>query len=76
VCCRRADIPFERVSKTTYQIRRHIPNRMMENIMVPRNHELAPKSRQALSLTHPNAAGIDIGSASSKAVTRAKRCLG
>jgi transposase len=37
---------------------------MMENIMVPRNHELAPKSRQALSLTHPNAAGIDIGSAS------------
>ena len=35
--------------------------------MVPRNRSLSlksPKSQQALSLTHPNAAGIDIGSAS------------
>jgi len=32
--------------------------------MAPRNRSLSPKSRQALSLTHPNAAGIDIGSAS------------
>ena len=32
--------------------------------MAQRNRELSSKSRQALSLTHPNAAGIDIGSAS------------
>lgn len=35
--------------------------------MAQRNHRVPPKpskSRQALSLTHPNAAGIDIGSAS------------
>jgi len=32
--------------------------------MAQRNRSLSPKSRQALSLTHPNAAGIDIGSAS------------
>lgn len=66
MCCRRADIPFERVSKTTYPIRRHIPNWMMENVMAQRNRSLPlkpSKSRQALSLTHPNAAGIDIGSA-------------
>jgi transposase len=39
---------------------------MMEQAMVPRNRSLSlksPKSQQALSLTHPNAAGIDIGSA-------------
>ena len=63
VCRRRADIPFERVSKTTCPIRRPIPTWMMENVMAPRNRSLSPKSRQALSLTHPNAAGIDIGSA-------------
>ena len=35
--------------------------------MAQRNHSVSPKpgkSRQALTLTHPNAAGIDIGSAS------------
>jgi hypothetical protein len=40
---------------------------MMENVMAQRNCSIPPKSRrsrQALSLTHPNAAGIDIGSAS------------
>jgi transposase len=36
----------------------------MENVMAQRNRSLSPKSRQALSLTHANAAGIDIGSAS------------
>jgi transposase len=39
----------------------------MENVMAQRNRSIPPKptkSRQALSLTHPNAAGIDIGSAS------------
>jgi transposase len=40
---------------------------MMENVMAQRNRSIplnTPKRRQALSLTHPNAAGIDIGSAS------------
>jgi transposase len=38
---------------------------MMENAMAQRNlSSKSSKSRQALSLTHPNAAGIDIGSAS------------
>jgi transposase len=40
---------------------------MMENAMAQRNRSVplkCSKSRQALSLTHPNAAGIDIGSAS------------
>jgi transposase len=39
----------------------------MEQAMAQRNRSLklkSPKSAQALSLTHPNAAGIDIGSAS------------
>jgi transposase len=37
---------------------------MMENAMAQRNLSSKPsKSRQTLSLTHPNAAGIDIGSA-------------
>jgi transposase len=39
----------------------------MEQAMAQRNRSLSlksPKSRQALSLIHPNAAGIDIGSAS------------
>jgi len=47
-------------------MRRHIPQRMMEYVLAQRNHRLSlsPKSRQALSVTHPNAAGIDIGSAS------------
>jgi transposase len=40
---------------------------MMEQAMAHRNRSVSPKpgkSRQALTLTHPNAAGIDIGSAS------------
>jgi transposase len=53
----RTAIPFERVSTTTYPNRRGIPNEMMEEGMV------RPK-RAVLDLTHPNAAGIDIGSAS------------
>jgi transposase len=39
---------------------------MMEQAMAQRNRSLSlksPKSRQALSLVHPNAAGIDIGGA-------------
>jgi transposase len=39
---------------------------MMEQAMAQRNRSLSlksPKSRQTLSLVHPNAAGIDIGSA-------------
>jgi transposase len=48
-------------------MRRHISLLMMEQAMAQRNHKLCPppgKSRAALTLTHPNAAGIDIGSAS------------
>jgi len=55
------DIPFERVIKTTYPIRRHVPTSMMEDRMAQRNRTI---SRGGLSLTHPNAAGIDIGCAS------------
>jgi hypothetical protein len=46
---------------------RHIPQRMVEQAMAQRNRgtNLKPgKARQALTLVHPNAAGIDIGSAS------------
>lgn len=53
----RTAIPFERVSTTTYPNRRGIPNEMMEEGM-------ARRKRAVLDLTHPNAAGIDIGSAS------------
>jgi transposase len=45
----------------------HIPKRMMEIIMVQRKQKIsikASKSREALTITHPNAAGIDIGSSS------------
>jgi transposase len=55
------------VSTTTYPIQRHIPQRMMEQALAQRNYRLSRKpgtSRQALTITHPNAAGIDIGSAS------------
>jgi transposase len=48
-------------------MRRHIPNSMMEQSMAQRNRSVplkAGKSRSALTITHPNAAGIDIGSAS------------
>jgi hypothetical protein len=67
VCNRWVDIPFERVSKTTYPMQRHIPQRMMEQAMAQRNRSVSlkpGKSRAALTITHPNAAGIDIGSAS------------
>ena len=50
---------------TTYPMRRHIPQRILEQILAPRNRSLKPgKSRAVLTITHPNAAGIDIGSAS------------
>jgi transposase len=49
-------------------MRRHIPQRMMEQAMAQRNRSLTSspgRSRAAaLTITHPNAAGIDIGSAS------------
>jgi hypothetical protein len=52
-----AIIPFERVSTTTYPNRRGIPNEIMEEGM-------AVRKRTTLELAFPNAAGIDIGSAS------------
>ena len=61
-----ADIPFERVSWTTYPMRRHIPKRIMEHGMAQRNRSVslkAGKSKAALTITQPNAAGIDVGSA-------------
>jgi transposase len=48
-------------------MRRHIPQRMMEQPVAQRNRTLSlkpGKSRQALTITHPSAAGIDIGSVS------------
>jgi transposase len=47
-------------------MQRHIPQRMMEQALAQRkrNVSLKPGKSQALTLTHPNAAGIDIGSAS------------
>jgi len=53
----RTAIPFERLSITTYPNCRGIPNVMMEEGMTQRK-------RVVLELAHPNAAGIDIGSAS------------
>lgn len=53
----RAAIPFERVSTTTYPSRRGIPIVIMEEAMAVRKKVL-------VELAHPNAAGIDIGSAS------------
>ena len=53
----KAIIPFERVSTTTYPNRCGIPNEIMEESM-------AVRKRTALELAFPNAAGIDIGSAS------------
>ncbi len=47
-------------------MRRHFPQRMMEQALAQRNRSLPLKpgnARAALTLTHPNAAGIDIGSA-------------
>ncbi len=67
VCSHRVDIPFKRVSNTTYPMRCRIPYRIMEEPLAQRKRNvcLKPgKSRQTLSITHPNAAGIDIGSAS------------
>jgi hypothetical protein len=51
------DIPFERVSKTTYPSQCGVPLEMMEDVM-------AKRKQSKLELTHPKAAGIDIGSAS------------
>ena len=51
------DILFERVSTTKYPNQRGIPIEMMEDALVKRK-------QSNLELTHPNAAGIDIGSAS------------
>jgi hypothetical protein len=52
-----AGIPFERVSTTTNPNPCGIPIEMMEDVM-------ARRKQSKLELTHPNAAGIDIGSAS------------
>jgi hypothetical protein len=52
-----AGIPFERVSTTTNPNPCGIPIEMMEDAM-------AKRKQSKLELTHPNAAGIDIGSAS------------
>jgi len=54
-------IPFESVITKTSPIRRHVPTSMMEDTMAARNRAF---NRKALELTHPNAAGVDIGSAS------------
>lgn len=53
----KAIIPFERVSTTTYPNRCGIPNEIM-------GEDMADRKRTALELAFPNAAGIDIGSAS------------
>ncbi len=53
----RTAIPFQRVSTTTYPNRRGIPSKIMEE-------RTAVRKRMALELAHPNAVGIDIGSAS------------
>lgn len=49
-------------------MQRHIPQRMMEQAMVQRHHSIILKPVKAraaaLTITHPHAAGIDIGSAS------------
>lgn len=55
------DIPFERVIKTTFPIRRHNNFLEWEDVMA-RSTRASKKTR--LTLTHPNAAGIDIGSGS------------
>jgi len=55
-------IPFERVIKTTYPSRCHIPLLILEDAMAQRKRVTVDAA--TLSLTHPNAAGIDIGSAS------------
>lgn len=51
-----AGIPFERVSTATNPYRRGIPTKMMEDAVVRR--------KRVFELAFPNAAGIDIGSAS------------
>ena len=47
-------------------MRRHNPNQTMEQTVAQRNRSISlkpGKSRAALTITHPNAAGIDIGNA-------------
>ncbi len=51
---------------TTYPMRYHFPNQMMEQAMTQRKLGLdckPGKARAGLTITYPNAAGIDIGSA-------------
>lgn len=52
------------MSQTTYPIRRRLPNQMMENARPQSNRPNSSKAQPGLRLTHPHAAGIDIGSAS------------
>jgi hypothetical protein len=61
------------VITTTSPIRRHVPLLIMENAMATRNRAF---NRKGLELTHPNAAGIDIGSASQLANRRWARTSG
>jgi transposase len=59
-------------------MQRHIPQRMMEQAMVQRKPTLSPKPGKsraaALTITHPNAAGVDIGSASHFCAVPPDRC--
>jgi hypothetical protein len=48
--------------KTTYPSRCHVPLLILEDAMAQRKRVAADAA--TISLTHPNAAGIDIGSAS------------
>jgi transposase len=57
-------------------MRRHILQRMMEQALAQRNRSVSlkpGKSRAALTITYPNAAGIDIGSASHYVAVPAER---
>jgi transposase len=54
------------MSKTTYPKQRHLSNPMVEDAMAQRNRSQiirSGKTQQAITITHPNCAGIDIGSA-------------
>jgi hypothetical protein len=62
-----ADIPFKKVSLTTYPMWHPIPKQMMEIIMVQRKQKISikpGKSTEPLAITHPNAARVDISSSS------------
>jgi len=62
------DIPLERMSKTTYPSWRDIVNYAKEGSMAPRKRKF-----QEMTVKHPNAAGIDIGSASHFVAVRPDR---